>query len=55
MRKCNLQKKALRKVLRVQQIKKVREHKRMLEKQHLSSPSAGRVGEILNKIGRQKK
>jgi hypothetical protein len=56
MRKCIQQRKALRKVLKIQKMKRVKARKTKLEQQRLASnSSASRVGEILSKIGRQKR
>jgi len=56
MRKCIQQRKALRKVLKIQKMKRVKARKTKLKQQRLASnSSASRVGEILSKIGRQKR
>ena len=55
MRKSNQQKKALRKVLKKQKMKKIKARKMKLNPHLASNSSASRVGEILGKIGRQKR
>jgi|GEM_PF-3693775 len=50
MRKCTLQKKALRKVLRKQKMKKAKTRKMKLNSHLASNSSSSRVGEILSKI-----
>ena len=55
MRKCSSQKKALRKVLMKQKMKKVKVRKMKLNFNLASNSSSGRIGEIFNKINNQRK